>query len=65
MAAIRAAVAELFEPGEDFLRLDAEDAAAIFLGLLFTRPRFDGTGGLSSELLVQVFLHGALTTEGK
>ncbi|GAB2815217.1 TetR/AcrR family transcriptional regulator [Actinoallomurus bryophytorum] len=65
MAAIRAAVAELFEPGEDYLRLDAEDAAAIFLGLLFTRPRFDGAGGLSSELLVQVFLHGALTTEEK
>jgi AcrR family transcriptional regulator len=60
MAAIRAAVAELFEPGEDSLRVDAEDAAAIFLGLLFTRPRSGETGGLSSERLVQVFLHGAL-----
>jgi AcrR family transcriptional regulator len=60
MAAIRAAVADLFEPGEDSLRVDAEDAAAIFLGLLFTRARSDETGGLGSERLVQVFLHGAL-----
>jgi AcrR family transcriptional regulator len=64
MAAIRAAIADLFEPGEDSLRLGAQDAAAIFLGLLFTRPRSEETGGLSSERLVQVFLHGALTTEG-
>jgi AcrR family transcriptional regulator len=60
MAAIRAAIADLFEPGEDSLRVDAQDAAAIFLGLLFTRPRSDATEGLSSERLVQVFLHGAL-----
>ena len=40
--------------------MDAEDAAAIFLGLLFTRPRAAETVGLSSERLVQVFLHGAL-----
>lgn len=65
MAAIRAAIADLFEPGEDSLRLDAQDAAAIFLGLLFTRPRSDETGGLSSERLVQVFLHGALAAEGE
>ncbi|MCW2861817.1 MAG: hypothetical protein JWP48_3525 [Actinoallomurus sp.] len=37
MAAIRAAVAELFEPGEDPLRLETEEAAAVFLALLFTR----------------------------
>jgi AcrR family transcriptional regulator len=67
MAATRAAIADLFEPGEDSLRVDAEDAAAIFLGLLFTRPRADQTGGLSSERLVEVFLHGALAdgTEGE
>jgi len=66
MAAIRAAVAELFEPGTDALRVEAEEAAAIFLGLLFTRPRVDETGGLSSERLVEVFLNGALasTPEG-
>lgn len=61
MAAIRAAVADLFEPGTDTLRVEAEEAAAIFLGLLFTRPRADETGGLSSERLVEVFLNGALT----
>ena len=64
MAAIRAAVADLFEPGEDSLRVEAEDAAAVFLGLLFTRPRFGETGGLSSERLVEVFLNGALTEGG-
>jgi AcrR family transcriptional regulator len=59
MAVIRAAIADLFEPGEDALRLPPEEAAAIFLGLLFTR-----SSGLSAERLVEVFLHGALTTEG-
>jgi AcrR family transcriptional regulator len=63
MAVMRAAVADLFEPG-DSLRLPAEDAAAIFLGLLFTRRRPDETGGLSAERLVDVFLHGALAAEG-
>jgi hypothetical protein len=63
MAVIRAAVADLFDPG-DSLRLPPEDAAAIFLGLLFTRPRVDETGGLSAERLVDVFLHGALAAEG-
>jgi AcrR family transcriptional regulator len=65
MAVIRAAVADLFEPGDHALRVDADEAAAIFLGLLFTRPRLDETGGgLSSERLVDVFLHGALTADG-
>ncbi|WP_285629287.1 TetR/AcrR family transcriptional regulator [Actinoallomurus iriomotensis] len=60
MVAIRAAVAELFEPGEDDLRLDADDAAGIFLGFLFARPRVNGERAVSSERLVDVFLHGAL-----
>jgi AcrR family transcriptional regulator len=60
LAAIRAAVADLFEPGEDDLRLAAEDAAAIFLGLVFTRPRANGEHTLGSDRLVDVFLHGAL-----
>jgi AcrR family transcriptional regulator len=64
MAVIRAAVAELFEPG-DSLRLPAEDAAVIFLGMMFTRRRPGETGGLSAERLVEVFLHGALTAEGE
>jgi AcrR family transcriptional regulator len=61
IAAIRAAVADLFEPGTDPLRVETEEAAAIFLGLLFTRPRPGQTSGLSSERLVEVFLNGALT----
>jgi AcrR family transcriptional regulator len=64
VAVIRAAVADLFEPG-DSLRLSPEDAAAIFLGLLFTRPLTQKTGELSAERLVEVFLHGALSREGE
>ena len=63
MAVTRAAVADLFEPG-DALRVPPEDAAAIFLGLMFTRLRGDETGGLSAERLVEVFLHGALAKDG-
>jgi AcrR family transcriptional regulator len=65
MAAIRSAVAELFEPGEDPLRLEAEEAAAVFLALLFTRPLGGDLEGLDAERLVDVFLHGALTKEGE
>ena len=64
LAVMRAAVADLFEPG-DSLRLPAEDAAAIFLGLIFTRRRPGETGRLSAERLVDVFLHGALATGGE
>jgi AcrR family transcriptional regulator len=60
LAAIRTAVADLFE-GEEDLRLDAEEAAAVFLGFVFTRPRSGDQHTLSSERLVDVFLHGALT----
>jgi AcrR family transcriptional regulator len=63
MAAIRSAVAELFEPGEDPLRLEAEEAAAVFLALLFIRPLGGEVGGLDAERLVEVFLHGVLTKE--
>lgn len=61
MAVMRTAIAELFEPGGEALRIQADEAAAIFLGLVFTRPRADEGEGLSSERLVDVFLHGALT----
>ncbi len=60
MTVIREAVAELFEPDRDDLRLPAEHAAAIFLGLMFTRPR-PGPDMPDTERLVEVFLHGALT----
>jgi AcrR family transcriptional regulator len=65
MAAIRTAIAELFEPGEDPLRLEAEEAAAVFLALLFTRPLGGEAGGLGAERLVEVFLHGALAKEDR
>jgi AcrR family transcriptional regulator len=64
VARIRAAIAELFEPEEDGLRLPPEDAAAIFLGLLFTRLRVGETDEPSADRLVDVFLHGALATDG-
>jgi AcrR family transcriptional regulator len=64
LTAIRTAVADLFEPDEDPLRLPVEDAASVFLGLLFSRRRTDETDGLSAERLVDVFLHGALDTTG-
>lgn len=60
ITAIREAVADLFEPDRDSLRLPAEQAAAIFLGLLFMRPRSGASPDLSTEDLVRVFLHGAL-----
>ncbi|MFB9527064.1 TetR/AcrR family transcriptional regulator [Nonomuraea roseola] len=55
MEAIKAAVAELFEPGT--LRVPADQAAAVFLGLLFTRGR---TGDPGTAALVEIFLYGAL-----
>lgn len=63
-AVIRAAVAELFDPDQDALRLPPEEAASIFLGLLFSRARGEEPGGPSTQRLVEVFLHGALAAEG-
>jgi hypothetical protein len=59
LAALGAAVADLLEPDTDALRLPAEQVAAVFLGLLFTRPREEPA--LGARELVDVFLHGALT----
>ncbi|MGP3970593.1 TetR/AcrR family transcriptional regulator [Streptomyces sp. 6N223] len=59
MARIRAALAELLEPDGDRLRLPAEQVAALFLGMLFTRPRQGDTPELTPRELVDVFLHGA------
>lgn len=59
------AVAELFEPERDSLRLDPEQLASMFLGMLFTRSRpLAGTTPTLEEFL-QVFLHGALTEAAK
>ncbi|MFE2292537.1 TetR/AcrR family transcriptional regulator [Streptomyces sp. NPDC059452] len=66
MAAIRGAVAELLEPDRDALRLPADQVAALFLGLLFTRPRPEEETRLTAQQLADVFLHGALSrTEGE
>lgn len=60
----RAAVAVLFEPERDRLRVTAEQAADLFMGLMFTRarpPAGPSAPVLSLETFVDVFLHGALT----
>ncbi|TDV56152.1 TetR/AcrR family transcriptional regulator [Actinophytocola oryzae] len=60
LAATRAAVAALFAPEEELLRLPAEQLGALFLSLLFTRARED-EGSTEIDVLVDVFLHGAVT----
>ncbi|WP_333732746.1 TetR/AcrR family transcriptional regulator [Streptomyces sp. IBSBF 3010] len=59
-ARIRAAVAELLEPDRDALRRPPEQVAALFFGLLFTQPRTEDEPDLTSQELVDVFLHGAV-----
>ncbi|MEU8269803.1 helix-turn-helix domain-containing protein [Sphaerisporangium sp. NPDC049002] len=55
------AVADLFEPERESLRLPPERLAAIFLGMLFSRPRFPaGTAPAGLDELVDVFLNGAV-----
>ncbi|SCE36405.1 MULTISPECIES: TetR/AcrR family transcriptional regulator [unclassified Streptomyces] len=60
MAAIRSAVADLLEPDKASLRLPADRIAALFIGLLFTRPRPDDESRLTAQQLADVFLNGAL-----
>ncbi|PPK66053.1 regulatory TetR family protein [Actinokineospora auranticolor] len=56
-----AAVAELFEPERDSLRLPPETLATIFLAMLFSRTRSAGDDlSPTVEQFVDVFLHGAL-----
>ncbi|GGW96103.1 TetR family transcriptional regulator [Streptomyces malachitofuscus] len=56
---IRAALAELLEPDKAALRRPPEQIAALFFGLLFAQPRTDDEPDLTSQELVEVFLHGA------
>jgi AcrR family transcriptional regulator len=63
MKAIRAAIAELFEPEEATLRLPVEQAATLFLGLLFSRSRPGAPAELSTEVLVDTFLYGAVAPQ--
>ncbi|MFD7439870.1 TetR/AcrR family transcriptional regulator [Streptomyces sp. NPDC059909] len=57
MTATRDAVAELFAPERESLRLPPEQLAQLFLGLLLTHPDDEP----DTAALVYVFLHGALT----
>jgi hypothetical protein len=76
-APVRAALAELFEPERELLRLSPEQAALVFLGLLFAsanRPPSPSPSSSRSspspsadeprvtlDELVDLFLHGALS----
>lgn len=60
LMAMREGMAELFASDEDRLRLPAEHVGALFLSLLFTRSRDDGSASPDAEALVDVFPHGAV-----
>ncbi|MCE7010797.1 TetR/AcrR family transcriptional regulator [Kibdelosporangium philippinense] len=56
---LREAVAELFEPESDSLRLPPQQLAAMFTGLLMMRGRL-GEEKPSIEAMIDVLLHGAV-----
>ncbi len=62
---IRAALAELLEPDKATLRRPPEQIAALFFGLLFAQPRTEDEPDLTSQELVELFLHGALSRDAK
>lgn len=67
MTRTREALAGLFEPERDRLRLPAEQVAGVFMGLMLTRSR--PPAGLGAplpplEACLDVFLHGALKEDG-
>ncbi|MGC5010529.1 TetR/AcrR family transcriptional regulator [Streptosporangium sp. DT93] len=57
----RAALAELFEPDRESLRLPPERLASLFQAIVFAGARGTGDGPELSSDLVDVFVHGALT----
>lgn len=59
---MREAVAELFEPERDRLRLSPEQLGGLFMSLLLSRTRSD-QHVVAVEELVDVFLHGAVTAK--
>ncbi|MGV9574754.1 hypothetical protein ACWDRX_37900, partial [Streptomyces nigra] len=59
------ALADLLEPDRAALRRPPEQIAALFFGLLFTQPRTDDEPDLTPTELVDVFLHGAVSSEGR
>ncbi|SDN39765.1 TetR/AcrR family transcriptional regulator [Allokutzneria albata] len=60
MNAMREAVAELFAPDQDRLRLPAGQLASLFLALLFSGKRLSLDDSPSTREIIDVFLHGAL-----
>ncbi|MEV3926710.1 TetR/AcrR family transcriptional regulator [Actinomadura coerulea] len=63
MTRTREALAELFEPERDLLRLPVEQIAGLFMGFVFSRARpaaGPDAPPLSVEEYLDVFLHGAL-----
>ncbi len=61
IAEIRGAISELFEPDDEALRIPREQAASMFLGLLFSRSRPEAEGALRTPELVDTFLYGAVS----
>jgi AcrR family transcriptional regulator len=61
VAGIQEAISELFEPDDQALRVPREQAASMFLGLLFSRSRPEAGGALSTPELVDTFLYGAVS----
>jgi hypothetical protein len=57
------AVAELFEPERDSLRLEPSQLAAMFLGMLFARTRPPAGPTPNLDEFLAVFLHGAVVEE--
>lgn len=62
---IRDAIAELLEPERDRLRMPVGQLAAMFLNILVSRSRWvPSDEPLEVDLVVSVFLHGAMPTTG-
>ena len=62
VAEIRDAVSVLFEPDQQTLRIPREQAASMFLGLLFSQARPGAAVGvLTTAELVDTFLYGAVS----
>lgn len=59
-ARIRSALADLLEPDKAALRRPPEQVAALFFGLLFTQSHMEDEPEMTTQELVEIFLHGAL-----
>ncbi|WP_343076963.1 hypothetical protein [Streptomyces malaysiensis] len=64
LARPRAALAALFEPDRDSLRLTPERLADAFQLTLMSAGRLGAPAPLTTEELVDLFLHGALAAPG-